>query len=121
MNRFAIMRRDGFACKYCGAKASEGAKLHIDHIQPRSRGGTEHHLNLVTACAECNLSKGASEPEWEPCSPMLEEDGYGWHGWDERGCQSWYCSTEADEDCWAEFLKANGEMPEPKRETFGCL
>ena len=34
MNRFAIMRRDGFACKYCGAKASEGVKLHVDHIQP---------------------------------------------------------------------------------------
>lgn len=33
------------------------ATLHVDHIAPRSRGGTNDYRNLVTACADCNLHK----------------------------------------------------------------
>lgn len=68
-NRWRIFERDGYHCVYCGAHASE-TKLHVDHRHPRSKGGTDHHLNLVTACAACNQSKSNRVPQWEPCTPI---------------------------------------------------
>lgn len=40
-------------CVYCGKAASE-----IDHIIPKSKGGSDVPENLVSACKECNHSKG---------------------------------------------------------------
>jgi 5-methylcytosine-specific restriction endonuclease McrA len=62
--RFRILVRDRFRCVYCGAKASASTALHVDHVIPRSQGGTNDPLNLVTACTDCNLGKGAVE-RWE--------------------------------------------------------
>lgn len=56
--RFRVLDRDGYRCRYCGRSALDGAKLHIDHIMPVARGGTNEESNLVTACQECNLGKG---------------------------------------------------------------
>jgi 5-methylcytosine-specific restriction endonuclease McrA len=42
-------------CAYCDA---EGAPLNIDHVQPRSRGGSNRVTNLVPACVACNQEKG---------------------------------------------------------------
>lgn len=56
--RFAILKRDNFACRYCGAKAPD-VKLHVDHVHPRSLGGTNDPSNLVTACEDCNMGKSA--------------------------------------------------------------
>lgn len=55
--RWAILRRDNFACRYCGATAEGGAVLHIDHVTPRVRGGKDIPQNLVTACEACNFGK----------------------------------------------------------------
>lgn len=60
--RFAVLERDGFACRYCGASAPD-VQLHIDHHKPVSRGGTNDAENLVTACADCNLGKHAFLPQ----------------------------------------------------------
>lgn len=54
--RFAVLKRDGFRCVYCGADASE-QKLHVDHVKPKSLGGSDDIDNLVTACQPCNLGK----------------------------------------------------------------
>lgn len=59
--RFAVLRRNGFRCAYCGRGEEEGAKLHIDHIVPAARGGKTEIDNLVTACATCNIGKSASD------------------------------------------------------------
>lgn len=56
--RFAILKRDGFACLYCGRRPPE-AELEVDHVRPRSRGGSDDPSNLVTACRECNRGKAA--------------------------------------------------------------
>lgn len=56
--RFSILERDGFACRYCGARAPR-AELQVDHILPRAKGGTNHPDNLVTACRDCNAGKSA--------------------------------------------------------------
>lgn len=56
--RFEIFKRDGFTCQYCGAHPP-GVLLHIDHIHPVAKGGTNEDENLITSCEPCNLGKGA--------------------------------------------------------------
>lgn len=57
--RFAVLQRDEFRCRYCGRTAAATLQLHVDHIHPRSKGGSDTLDNLVTACSECNIGKGA--------------------------------------------------------------
>ncbi len=42
-------------CAYCGKK---DIALQIEHIVPRSRGGTNSVTNLTLACEKCNQKKG---------------------------------------------------------------
>jgi hypothetical protein len=37
--RYDILNRDNFTCVICGASSRQGARLHIDHIIPVSKGG----------------------------------------------------------------------------------
>ena len=46
-------------CQYCGASSD----LTVDHIIPKSRGGTDSWDNLITACKNCNNKKGNKTPE----------------------------------------------------------
>lgn len=54
--RFEIFKRDSFKCQYCGRSAPD-VILHVDHIDPVSKGGKNDILNLVTSCFECNNGK----------------------------------------------------------------
>ncbi|MFF4984356.1 RNA-guided endonuclease IscB [Streptomyces sp. NPDC001046] len=45
------------ACAYCGRT---GVPLNVEHVRPRSRGGSHRRSNLVLACVPCNKAKGAS-------------------------------------------------------------
>lgn len=56
--RFEVLKRDHFTCQYCGASAPE-AILQVDHIRPVADGGTNDIFNLITACFDCNIGKGA--------------------------------------------------------------
>jgi 5-methylcytosine-specific restriction endonuclease McrA len=38
-------------------------ELTIDHIIPKSRGGSESWENLVAACTKCNNKKGNRTPD----------------------------------------------------------
>jgi RRXRR protein/HNH endonuclease len=42
-------------CAYCGKKS---AQLEVEHIAPKSRGGSDRVSNLTLACHECNQLKG---------------------------------------------------------------
>ncbi len=42
-------------CAYCGAS---GVPLELDHVVPRSRGGSDRESNRVPACHRCNQQKG---------------------------------------------------------------
>jgi len=56
--RFEIFKRDNFICQYCGRNPKKDkCKLVVDHILPKSKGGTLTPLNLITSCLECNLGK----------------------------------------------------------------
>ena len=62
LSRRTVMARDLYTCQYCGGQPGKHA-LTIDHIIPRSRGGTTTWENVVTACAPCNRRKGDRLPE----------------------------------------------------------
>lgn len=55
--RYDVLKRDGFKCRICGVSASDGVKLHVDHIKPISKGGKTELNNLRTLCSACNLGK----------------------------------------------------------------
>lgn len=56
--KFEIFKRDGFTCQYCGSHPPS-AILHIDHINPVSKGGDNSDGNLITSCSNCNGGKAA--------------------------------------------------------------
>jgi 5-methylcytosine-specific restriction endonuclease McrA len=58
LTRRTVMMRDQFTCQYCGAKPGK-PNLTIDHVIPKVRGGKTTWDNVVCACRECNLRKGA--------------------------------------------------------------
>jgi len=47
-------------CAYCGKK---DVPLEIEHIVPKSRGGSDRVSNLTIACHECNQTKGNQTAE----------------------------------------------------------
>lgn len=47
-------------CAYCG---KTGIPLQIEHIIPKSRGGSDRVNNLTIACEECNMEKGNQTAE----------------------------------------------------------
>lgn len=57
--RTRIYKRDGYCCVYCQSPNL----LTIDHIIPRSKGGTSKEENLATACMYCNSYKAGRTPE----------------------------------------------------------
>jgi len=55
--RYDVLNRDNFKCVICGASSHEGARLHVDHIIPISKGGKSIPSNLRTLCERCNVGK----------------------------------------------------------------
>lgn len=54
-----ILIRDNFKCVYCDSNKN----LTLDHLIPKSKGGKNDWLNLVTCCDSCNKKKGDKSPE----------------------------------------------------------
>ncbi len=69
MRRTRIYMRDKYRCQYCGDKKT-ASELTLDHILPRSRGGDNSPVNVVTACVTCNQRKGNRTPS-EARMPLL--------------------------------------------------
>ena len=69
MKRLRIYMRDKFRCQYCGEKKPV-SELTLDHILPRSRGGDNSPVNIVTACVPCNNRKSNRTPA-EARMPLL--------------------------------------------------
>lgn len=61
--RWDILKRDNFTCTACGACriSDPSVRLHVDHIHPISKGGTDDPSNLRTLCSKCNQGKGDRE------------------------------------------------------------
>lgn len=63
VKRLAIYLRDGFTCVYCqrDLHQADPFEVTLDHLLPRSLGGTHEPTNLVTACRSCNSSRQAKD------------------------------------------------------------
>jgi len=59
VNRREVLKRDHYTCQYCGSSK----RLTLDHVIPRSKGGTHTWDNVVTACERCNSQKGDRFPQ----------------------------------------------------------
>ncbi|GAX59709.1 endonuclease [Candidatus Scalindua japonica] len=60
-NRKNIFARDKNRCQYCGRKFST-SELSLDHVIPKTQGGTSNWKNIVCACTNCNKHKGGRRP-----------------------------------------------------------
>jgi len=75
ITRRAVFARDGWACQYCGSRSN----LTVDHVIPRSKGGSSSWENIVASCAPCNRRKGdrlprqaGMHPRRKPHTPRAE-------------------------------------------------
>ena len=76
LSRRAVFTRDGSTCVYCGGSATS-----IDHVVPRSRGGTHTWDNVVAACRRCNHAKAdrsLAEMGWSLPRPPMTPSGAAW-------------------------------------------
>jgi 5-methylcytosine-specific restriction endonuclease McrA len=62
LNRRNLFARDGHRCQYCG-QSLPVSQLSLDHVVPRSRGGTTTWENVVASCLRCNTKKGGRTPQ----------------------------------------------------------
>lgn len=78
-NNIAKVKSDG-CCWYCGKEVANKSELTIDHVFPRSKGGTNEFSNIIMVCKHCNSSKRNTDLlEWYfesrhefPPVPILE-------------------------------------------------
>ncbi|SNS37235.1 5-methylcytosine-specific restriction endonuclease McrA [Geodermatophilus pulveris] len=76
LSRRAVFHRDASTCVYCGGSATS-----IDHVVPRSRGGTHTWDNVVAACRRCNHTKAdrsLAELGWKLPHPPRTPSGAAW-------------------------------------------
>lgn len=59
-----ILSDYNYSCAYCGR---DDAKMSIDHVIPRDKGGDTIADNIVPACISCNSAKQARD--WTPMTP----------------------------------------------------
>lgn len=62
LNRRNLFARDHNVCQYCGRRFPT-SELSVDHVTPRSQGGTTCWENVVCACVKCNVRKGGRTPD----------------------------------------------------------
>jgi len=66
-------------CIFCGraltiaADGTPGPRVTLEHIWPRSHGGTDALENLALACAGCNHEKGVRHDQRRRADPRLAE------------------------------------------------
>lgn len=65
LTRRSLLLRDSYRCAYCLEHADT-----VDHVVPRSRGGSHDWTNVVAACRRHNMQKG---------DRLLEELGWRLH------------------------------------------
>ncbi len=58
LTRRAVFARDDWTCQYCG----DHRDLTVDHVIPRSKGGSSEWENIVACCSSCNRRKADRLP-----------------------------------------------------------
>src|SRR5213596_3335546 len=85
--RTQVRERAQNICEYCHLHQDDSplAALHVEHIVPKSHGGTDDLDNLALACIDCNLHKGTNltgfDPETNAVTHLFHPRR---HNWDEH-------------------------------------
>ena len=91
--RQQVRGRAKYLCEYChSSEEASAARFEIDHIQPRSRGGTDTFENLALACQRCNgyrynFTEG-TDPESQVSTQLFNPRLHRWNehfAWDKSG------------------------------------
>ena len=53
LNRKTVFHRDSHLCQYCGRHAEN-----IDHVVPKSQGGSHTWENVIACCRRCQHEEG---------------------------------------------------------------
>ena len=72
--RKGLIIKQNYSCADCGCHLSKDYPGTLDHIHPKSKGGTNHKENLQVLCLECNLLKADNvliRPTKEMCTKDL--------------------------------------------------
>ena len=92
VNRREVLRRDNHTCQYCGSRK----QLTLDHVLPKSKGGTHTWDNVVTACSPCNSRKGDRTLQaarmvlkTKPKAPMHPAVAFAEEFWRQQQFNSW--------------------------------
>jgi hypothetical protein len=102
--RYEVLRRDNFACRYCGATAPD-AKLVVDAVTPEALGGSHRDpANLVTACDPCNNGKSSSAPD-APLVADVAQDALRWSQAITTAAGEMLARASGDVDAHAHFEK----------------
>jgi 5-methylcytosine-specific restriction protein A len=59
--RRQVLVRDAWKCVSCGRVCGDRGEAHVDHVVPKSAGGTDTLENLQTMCVRCHSAKTARE------------------------------------------------------------
>jgi 5-methylcytosine-specific restriction endonuclease McrA len=94
-SRRNLFKRDRFACQYCGAQPGTH-ELTIDHVVPRSQGGTSCWSNCVLACVACNKRKADRTPEQAGLKLRKKPARPGW--------RPLYAFHDVRVESWSRFL-----------------
>lgn len=75
LSLFDLAKIHGYVCQYCLSKTPL-SDLTIDHVKPKSKGGTDDHENRVLACRSCNTKKSSHSPWFDvngkiPTAPAI--------------------------------------------------
>ncbi|MFA5484914.1 MAG: HNH endonuclease [Candidatus Pacearchaeota archaeon] len=75
-----IYVRDNGICQFCG-KTLTMKTMTLDHVIPKSRGGSTSWTNIVCSCVKCNSKKGNKTPAEanltlinKPVAPAFSDD-----------------------------------------------
>jgi 5-methylcytosine-specific restriction enzyme A len=77
-----ILKRDNHSCYICGPHCT-GFATQVDHVIPRSQGGSDHDSNLSAACKPCHDEKTKAETtagkRRRTARPKPRHPGLIWH------------------------------------------
>lgn len=100
-----LVRRDGPDCHYCGCHL-EYDEITLDHVTPRSKGGSDGLWNLVLSCAACNQEK-ADKLIAQPKYQRPQDSAC-------RVCKNGRRIPDEEDHCWA-CLRPNLRSKAPVR------
>lgn len=81
--RQQVIEEANYRCEYCKTSSRlTGTPLIMEHILPRSQGGSDDRSNLAASCYRCNEFKGvktvAPDPETGQLVPLFNPRTQGW-------------------------------------------